>query len=145
MRCDWSRRSSPANTAIASRKVFVPPKPRRIEASSRLTATGLMRGDVEDALAHRLVIRQVDRALVIDLFGAPDELERDRVLAGEALARVAEEFLPHAERQVMSRMPGRCTPMSRMSSSCAQVLCRPKAAKSARRPPASAQRTIARV
>jgi hypothetical protein len=35
-----SRRSSPANTAMDSRKVFVPPKPRRIAASSRLTATG---------------------------------------------------------------------------------------------------------
>jgi hypothetical protein len=29
-----SRRSSPAKSAIDSRKVFVPPKPRRIEASS---------------------------------------------------------------------------------------------------------------
>jgi hypothetical protein len=74
-RCDRSRRSSPAKTAIASRKVFVPPKPRRIAASSRLTATGRKRGDVEDALAHALVVREVDRAVIVDLFGAPDELE----------------------------------------------------------------------
>jgi hypothetical protein len=76
---------------------------------------------------------------------APDELEPHRILAGESLGRVAEEFLPHAQRQHDESVAGLARADDRMISSCAAVLCRPKAAKSARRPPASAQRTIARV
>jgi hypothetical protein len=111
-------------------------------ASSRL-ARGSAGRDL--ALAHALVVRQVDRALVVDLAVAADEAQVDRAVAGEALAHLAEELLAHAQRQDLQAQAWPVHADQAQASSCVAVLCRPKLANTARLPPLTIQRTMSRV
>ncbi|WP_422097508.1 hypothetical protein [Variovorax sp.] len=67
---------------------------------ARLVEAGRAEAPRRDvALAHRLVVRHVDRRGVIDLAVVADEAQVDGLLADEPVGNFCEEFLAHAERE----------------------------------------------
>jgi hypothetical protein len=124
----------PSKARMNSRKVLVPPKPRRIAASSRLRRREAAR--VELPVADGLVVGEVDAGR-----RASSIVRMNLTGRSEQLRGVADELLAHAERQTISpRPPAELGQDEADGLELDERLAEAEAAKIARRPPRTAHR-----